>query len=61
MKPHIIERALELAAECTSVADVKRRLKTEGYTQIDEHLTGRLTRQQIMKRLVPIDEKRRIR
>ena len=61
MKPHIIERALALAPECTSVTDVKRRLKNEGYTQIEEHLTGRLTRQQIIERLVPNDKKRRIR
>lgn len=61
MKPHIIERALELAPECVSVTDVKRRLKAEGYIQIEEHLAGRLTRQQIIERLLPNDKKRRIR
>jgi Mn-dependent DtxR family transcriptional regulator len=61
MKPHIIERALELAAECSSVSEVKRRLKAEGYVQIDEHLSGRLTRQQIIARLIPSDKPRRVR
>ena len=40
-KPRIIERALELAAECKTVAEVKRKLKAERYERIDEHLAGR--------------------
>lgn len=61
MKPHIIERALELAAESASVEEVKRKLKAEGYTQIQEHLAGRLTRGQIVQRLMPSDRPRRVR
>ena len=61
MKPHIIERALELAPECASVSEVKRRLKVEGYDQIDAHLSGRLTRQQIIARLLPNGKPRRVR
>lgn len=61
MKPGIIERALELASECVSVSEVRRKLKAEGYTQIDEHLGGRLTRSQIVDRLLPNEKKRRVR
>ena len=57
----IIERALELAPECASVSDVMRKLKAEGYTQIDAHLSGRLIRQQIIQRLAPTGKKRRVR
>ena len=57
----IIERALELAPECDSVAEVRRMLRTEGYTQVDAHLSGRLIRKQIIERLAPSDKKRRIR
>ena len=61
MEPGIIERALELAPECASVSEVKRRLKVEGYAQIDAHLSGKLTRQQIIARLLPSDKPRRVR
>ena len=57
----IIERAMELASECGSVSEVMRRLKAEGYTQVEAHLSGRLIRQQIIQRLLPSDIKRRIR
>jgi hypothetical protein len=60
-RPTIIQRALELAPECVSVSEVKRRLKAEGYIQIDAHLSGRLTRQQIIERLLPSDKQRRVR
>jgi hypothetical protein len=43
MTAGIIERALQLAAESASVSEVKRKLKAEGYTQIEEHLGGRLS------------------
>ena len=57
----IIERALELALECASVSEVMRKLKAEGYTQIEAHLSGRIIRRQIIGRLMPSDKKRRIR
>jgi hypothetical protein len=61
MTAGIIERALQLAAESASVSEVKRKLKAEGYTQIEEHLGGRLIRSQIVERLPPTDKKRRVR
>lgn len=61
MKAGIIERALELAPECLSVSEVKRKLKAEGYSQIEEHLAGRLIKAQIVERLLPNEKKRRVR
>ena len=61
MKPSIIERALELAPECVSLAEVRRMLKAEGYEQVDGHLGGRFIRQQLLERLMPSEKKRRIR
>jgi hypothetical protein len=40
--PNIIERAFELAAECNSVDEVKRKLKGEGYQMVEQHLAGRI-------------------
>jgi hypothetical protein len=50
---NIIERSLQLAAECGSVEEVKQRLKREGYLEVDPHLSGRLIRSEICKRLDP--------
>lgn len=59
--PGLIERALQLAPQCASVAEVKQKLKDEGYTRIDEHLVGKLTRAQIIERLLPSERPRRVR
>ena len=58
---NIILRAYELAAESQSVPEVARKLKAEGYTQVDAHLSGKLLRSQIVQRLVPTGKKRRVR
>ena len=39
--PGIIERAFELARCLTTVEDVKKALKNEGYANVDAHLAGR--------------------
>ena len=36
----VIERAFQLAEECTRPAEIRARLKREGYTDVDAHLTG---------------------
>jgi hypothetical protein len=51
--PTIIERAFEIAPEYGSIADVKRRLIDEGYTQVNAHLSGRQIRAEILGRLNP--------
>ena len=61
MKPSIIERALELAAESQSVDEVRRKLKAEQYSQVAEHLSGKLIRSQIVERLQPNGKDRRVR
>lgn len=44
-----IERAFELAgcADCKTLADIKRVLKAEHYTNIDQHLESRVLRKQL--------------
>ena len=49
----IIERAFEIAPEFGSIADVKRKLIDEGYTQVNAHLSGRQIRADILGRLDP--------
>lgn len=47
----IIERAFQVASECGSVQEVRRRLVREGYFQVDAHLTGRQIHRDITSRL----------
>ncbi len=44
---NVIERAFQLAPECGSIDELKRRLIREGYLQVNAHLSGRLIRSQI--------------
>ena len=60
-RPGVIERALALAPECNSVAEITRKLKAEGYDQVDHHLVGRTLRRQLVERLMPSHKKRRVR
>jgi hypothetical protein len=55
----IIERALQIAPECATLQEVRKRLKSEGYseTSIHENLMGRGTRMQIHDRLDPARKK----
>jgi len=43
----IIERAFQLAPECGSIDELKRRLMREGYLQVNAHLSGRQIRRDI--------------
>lgn len=47
--PHIIERALELAAggSCQTVADIKRALRQERYDRVDQFFDGRAFKKQL--------------
>jgi hypothetical protein len=54
MQKRIIERAYELAAECTSVEDVRLRLKQEGYSNVEMHFQGSLLRRALTKLLKPL-------
>jgi len=48
MGENVIERAFQLAPQCTSIDELKRRLIREGYFKVDAHLAGRYTRTQIL-------------
>jgi len=49
MEPgNVIKRAFEIAPECGSMEEVKRRLIKEGYLQVNAHLSGYLIRRQIL-------------
>ena len=50
MELNILERAFELArtGECGSIDDIRRRLKTERYSQVDAHLSGATLRRQLL-------------
>lgn len=45
-----IERAFELAqsGHCTTVDDIRRQLKGEGFAQVDAHLAGAMVRKQLL-------------
>ena len=45
--PSVIERAFELAASCTTIEEIRRLLREEGYAQVDAHLGGRMIRSQL--------------
>lgn len=37
---NIIERAFQLARESTSIEDIRKALRQEGYSNVDAHLGG---------------------
>jgi len=44
---NVIERAFQLAPECTTLDELKKKLVREGYFQVSAHLSGRQIRTQI--------------
>jgi hypothetical protein len=50
MSLHTLERAFELAqsGDCATIDDIRRRLKTESYAQVDAHLAGATVRRQLL-------------
>jgi len=50
---NVIERAFQLAPECGSLGELKRRLIREGYFQVEAHLSGRQIKSQITPLLNP--------
>jgi hypothetical protein len=37
-----VQRAFQLAPDCTSLQELRRKLSGEGYTSVDDHLRGSL-------------------
>jgi hypothetical protein len=48
--PHIIERAFELAPSLSSVEEIRKVLRREGYSNVDAHLEGASIRADLKKR-----------
>ena len=44
---NVIERAFQLAPECRSIDELRRKLTAEGYASVEAHLRGRHIRSQI--------------
>ena len=47
---NIIERAFELAGRSTSIEEVRKALRSEGYTNVDAHLGGASIKADLKKR-----------
>ena len=48
--PHIVERAFQLAPRYSSVEEIRKALRHEGYSNIDAHLAGASIRADLKKR-----------
>ena len=51
VEPNVIKRAFEIAPQCGSLTDLKRRLILEGYFQVNAHLSGWKIRRELMLKL----------
>jgi tRNA G26 N,N-dimethylase Trm1 len=49
--PHIIERAFQLAPGSTSIDEIRKALRQEGYSNVDAHLEGSSIKADLKKRL----------
>ena len=47
---NIIERAFQLAPEATSIDDIRKTLRREGYSNVDAHLGGASIKADLKKR-----------
>jgi hypothetical protein len=47
---NIIERAFQLASGATSVDDIRKALRQEGYSNVDAHLAGASIKADLRKR-----------
>jgi len=50
--PSIIERAFQLAHESTSVEEIRKVLRREGYSNVDAHLEGASIKADLKKHFV---------
>ena len=49
--PHIIERAFQLAHDATSIEEIRKALRQEGYSNVDAHLGGASITADLKKRV----------
>lgn len=45
--PSVFQRAIELAPECSTISELKNRLKAEGFENLDAHIGGLGTKRQL--------------
>ena len=50
-RPYIVERAFELASQCSSIEELARKLERENYSAVHGHLKGPTLRAQLSKKL----------
>ena len=50
---NIIERAFQLARESSSVEEIRKTLRREGYSNVDAHLGGASIKAELKKQFVP--------
>ena len=48
-----VERAFQLAPECTSIDELRYKLRKEGHSQVDAHLQGGAIRTELTKLFKP--------
>jgi hypothetical protein len=48
--PHVIERAFQLAPSFSSVEEIRKALRHEGYSNVEAHLAGASIRADLKKR-----------
>lgn len=48
--PNIIERAFQLARQSTSIEEIRKALRQEGYSNVDAHLGGPSIKADLKKR-----------
>jgi tRNA G26 N,N-dimethylase Trm1 len=49
---NIIERAFQLARDSTSIDEIRKALRQEGYSNVDAHLSGASIKADLKKRFV---------
>lgn len=47
----LIERAFDIAPECRSIDELKKRLVSEGYANVEAHFTGMQIKRDLASRL----------
>lgn len=52
---NIIERAFQLASQSTSIEDIRKTLRREGYSNVDAHLGGASIKADLKKRFATKD------
>ncbi|MEO6256885.1 MAG: hypothetical protein ABIO69_08765 [Sphingomicrobium sp.] len=43
----VVERAFDVAGQCSTIDEIRRLLRDEGFAQVDAHLGGRTIRRQL--------------